>query len=242
MKIMQRKSPAGCPAGLGELLVLFVVQCMRKLDRPAGAGDDGAGGGARDEPSSVRAYRLSPRRCQAAARRRLAVGAALVVGARTRVPSGVDPDRVRVPLIAADVTVWPIARSFCDDLVGRAASARSSPCRAATGGACAARRRPRRTFRPYSVTPSTTVNTVLMIVRPPGDPVTSTTLPSFDHDRRRHRAEHPLARIDQVRRACRCRRRRRVTPGFLLKSPISLFRRKPAPLTTTCEPKPPSSV
>ena len=33
-----------------------------------------------------------------------------------------------------------------------------------------------------------------------------------------------------------------VSPGFLLKSPISLLRMKPAPLTTTCEPKPPSSV
>ena len=33
-----------------------------------------------------------------------------------------------------------------------------------------------------------------------------------------------------------------VSPGFLLKSPISLFSRKPAPLTTTREPKPPSRV
>ena len=27
-----------------------------------------------------------------------------------------------------------------------------------------------------------------------------------------------------------------VSPGFLLKSPISLFRMNPAPVTTTCEP------
>jgi hypothetical protein len=35
-----------------------------------------------------------------------------------------------------------------------------------------------RPVRPYSTTPSTMVKTVLMIVRPPGDPVSSTTLPS----------------------------------------------------------------
>ena len=33
-----------------------------------------------------------------------------------------------------------------------------------------------------------------------------------------------------------------VVPGFLLKSPISLLRRKPVPGTTTNDPKPPSRV
>ena len=55
-----------------------------------------------------------------------------------------------------------------------------------------------RPVSPYSVTPSTTLRTVLMIVRPPGEPVTSTSLAVLQHDGRRHRAEHPLARVDQV--------------------------------------------
>ena len=79
------------------------------------------------------------------------------------------------------------------------------------------------------------VKTVLMIVRPPGDPVISTTLPVLGHDRRRHRAEHPLAGVDQVGGRADVAVGS-VTPGFLLKSPISLFSRKPAPLTTTREP------
>ena len=37
-----------------------------------------------------------------------------------------------------------------------------------------------------------------MIVRPPGDPVTSSTLAVARDDRRRHRTEHPLARRDEV--------------------------------------------
>ncbi len=57
-----------------------------------------------------------------------------------------------------------------------------------------------RPVRPQAVTLSTTSSTVLMIVRQPGDPVTSTSLPFSRHDRRRHRAEHALARRDEVRR------------------------------------------
>ena len=80
-----------------------------------------------------------------------------------------------------------------------------------------------------------------MIVRPPGEPVSSTTFPFFSTivgvielsirlpgSIRFGGVPMPPVRF--------------VSPGFLLKSPISLFNRKPVPFTTTCEPKPPSSV
>jgi hypothetical protein len=85
------------------------------------------------------------------------------------------------------------------------------------------------------VTASTTPKTVLMIVRPPGDPVISTTLPPFDtivgviELSIRLPGSIRFAGVPTVPSDS-------VTPGFLLKSPISLFSRNPAPLTTTREP------
>ena len=53
------------------------------------------------------------------------------------------------------------------------------------------------------------------------------TLPSVQDDGRRHRAEHPLPRRDQVGLRCRSGPAVSVRPGIRLKSPISLFSRKP---------------
>ena len=74
-----------------------------------------------------------------------------------------------------------------------------------------------------------------MIVRPPGEPVISTTLPPFDtivgviELSIRLPGSIRLAAVPIVPSGS-------VTPGFLLKSPISLFRMNPAPFTTTREP------
>ena len=81
-----------------------------------------------------------------------------------------------------------------------------------------------------------------MIVRPPGLPMTMKSLPSFativgvmlesmrlpGRDEVRLRADEPLSVSS--------------APGPALKSPISLFSRKPAPGTTIFEPYPSSSV
>ena len=57
-----------------------------------------------------------------------------------------------------------------------------------------------------STTLTTTHSTVLMIVRPPGLPVTSTTLPSLATIVGVCETEHPLARGDQVRLGADARR------------------------------------
>ena len=178
--------------------------------------------------SNAGAPRPSSPACACRRRRRRAVGA------RSRC-CGRRPD---APWLR---TSWPMAFRARDTSLPAQHLLRAMRDRAATGGACARGRRPGARSSPYSVTPSTIVNTVLMIVRPPGEPVISTSLPSLTHHRRRHRAEHPLARRDEVG-GVPMSPVGLVSPGFLLKSPISLLRRKPAPLTTTCEPKPPSSV
>ena len=74
-----------------------------------------------------------------------------------------------------------------------------------------------------------------MIVRPPGEPVTSTSLPFFATIAGvielsiRFPGAMTLAGVPIVPVAV-------VAPGFLLKSPISLLRIMPVPLMTTCEP------
>ncbi len=88
---------------------------------------------------------------------------------------------------------------------------------------------------PHAVTFRTTFATVLMIVRPPGDPVSSSTLPSFTtivgvmELSIRLPGAITLAGVPMSPV-------RFVVPGFLLKSPISLLSRMPVPLMTTCEP------
>ncbi len=83
--------------------------------------------------------------------------------------------------------------------------------------------------------------TVLMIVLPPGDPVTSTVFPfrttiaglieeSIRLPGRIRFGAVPMSPIVFV------------SPAFLLKSPISLLSRKPAPDTTTRDPYPASRV
>jgi len=92
-----------------------------------------------------------------------------------------------------------------------------------------------------SITFSVTHSTVLMMVRPPGLPVTSTGLPPFSTSvgvielnmRLPGATRFGGVPISPVRV---------VIPGFALKSVISLFRMKPAPRTTIRLPKAFSSV
>ena len=88
---------------------------------------------------------------------------------------------------------------------------------------------------PKSMTLRIVISTVLMIVRPPGVPVTMNSLPSLativgdmlDSMRLPGRARFGSVPISP----CSL-----VSPGPALKSPISLFSRKPAPGTTIFEP------
>ena len=81
-----------------------------------------------------------------------------------------------------------------------------------------------------------TFSTVLMIVLPPGDPVTSASSPFL--------VVTMVGVIEQSMRFPGSMRLgsvpispvRLVKPGFRLKSPISLLSRMPVPLATTCEP------
>ena len=75
-----------------------------------------------------------------------------------------------------------------------------------------------------------------MIVRPPGLPVSRTMLPVPFDNRRRRGAEHSFARGDEVRVRADLAALDSCEPGYQLKSPISLFSRKPAPRTTTRAP------
>ena len=88
---------------------------------------------------------------------------------------------------------------------------------------------------PNAVTPSTTSSTVFGMVRPPGEPVTSTRWPSR------------VTIAGDIELSIRFPGAIRfagvpmspptfVSPGFLLKSPISLLRMNPAPRTTTPDP------
>ena len=94
---------------------------------------------------------------------------------------------------------------------------------------------------PYSNTPNTTDKTVLMIVRPPGLPVTSTARPSrattVGDCELSIRLPGAITLAGVPIAPCRS-----VTPGCQLKSHIWLLSRNPAPRTTTCEPNSYSSV
>ncbi|MNC98510.1 hypothetical protein D3C83_164940 [compost metagenome] len=74
-----------------------------------------------------------------------------------------------------------------------------------------------------------------MIVRPPGEPVTSTTRPPFETIT--GVIELSMRLPGAIRLAgVPMSPVRLVVPGFLLKSPISLLSRMPVPLMTTCDP------
>ena len=94
---------------------------------------------------------------------------------------------------------------------------------------------------PKSTASTIVSSTVLMMVRPPGLPVTMNSLPSFarivgvmlESIRLPGSARFGLVPIEP---------RSVVSSGASLKSPISLLSRKPAPGTTIFTPKPCSSV
>ena len=89
---------------------------------------------------------------------------------------------------------------------------------------------------PKSMKCTSVHSTVLMIVRPPGLPVTSTRRPS----RMTNVGVCALSmRLPGAMRlgAVPMSPSRVVRPGTRLKSVISLLRRKPAPRTTTLDPK-----
>ena len=90
-------------------------------------------------------------------------------------------------------------------------------------------------MRPNSKTLSTTQSTVFGMVRPPGEPVTSRTLPSLSTIV--GVCELSIRLPAAIRfGAVPIRPEASVRPGIRLKSPISLLSRKPAPSTTAFEP------
>ena len=110
----------------------------------------------------------------------------------------IDQNRMSVPLARAPSRNGPWPRSFF--VASRYSPVPSKRTRRGTiGDAGAAHRPPPGCVMSKSTTLMTTCSDVLMIVRLPGLPVTSTTLPSLRHDGRRLRTEHPLAGGDLVR-------------------------------------------
>ena len=210
------------------------VSMHAKLDRPAEAGNGGAG--------VVWCFRCgtscfslpsSRRRCQFLRRhRRLRIRAALVIHAVGR-PVWAHPDRVRVALPAVARTSWPIACSSPRP-PRTPFRPRSSADRAATDGACAAH--PRLPGRQAILGHAEHDAEDGVDDRPPagaaGDAARS--LPSFG-PRSSASCELSIRLPGAIRFGCRADLARAVvvTPGLGLKSVISLFRRKPAPRTTT---------
>ena len=146
------------------------------------------------------AYRRARRRCQMLRHRGLRVGRAPVVDAVRRAV-GRRSRCCAHPLAARRCGPrGPLARSAASTSSARRRLPRSTRDRAATDDACAAVSTACRPVSPYSVTPSTTDEHGVddrPAARRAGH---EHDLAVLDHHRRRHRAEHPLARIDQVGR------------------------------------------